>query len=52
MKILFSPPDITENEINAVAEAMRSGSQNTSLKTQPLLRIETMYSNKYQKHDC
>ena len=33
MKIPFSPPDITENEINAVAEALRSGWITTGPRT-------------------
>ena len=33
MKIPFSPPDITEQEINAVAEALRSGWITTGPRT-------------------
>ena len=33
MKVPFSPPDITEEEIEAVAEAMRSGWITTGPRT-------------------
>ena len=35
-KIIFSPPDITEAEIEAVAEAMRSGWITTGPRTKEL----------------
>jgi dTDP-4-amino-4,6-dideoxygalactose transaminase len=38
MKIPFSPPDITENEINAVAEALRSGWITTGPRTKEFER--------------
>ena len=38
MKIPFSPPDITENEINAVAEALRSGWITTGPRTKDFER--------------
>lgn len=38
MNIKFSPPDITEEEINAVAEVMRSGWLTTGPKTKQLER--------------
>ena len=46
MNIPFSPPDITEEEIEAVAEVMRSGWITTGPKTKELerrrnLRIQT-----------
>ena len=53
MKTHFSTPNITENEINAVAKALRLESQNNSnKKIQLLLCIEAVHRNKYQKHDC
>ncbi|MBR4803602.1 MAG: DegT/DnrJ/EryC1/StrS aminotransferase family protein [Bacteroidales bacterium] len=43
MKIPFSPPDITENEINAVAEALRSGWITTGPRTKEFeQRIATL----------
>ena len=36
MKISFSPPDITEAEINEVAEALRSGWITTGPRTKQL----------------
>ena len=38
MKIPFSPPDITENEITAVAEALRSGWITTGMRTKEFER--------------
>ena len=38
MNIPFSPPDITEEEIEAVAEVMRSGWITTGPKTKELER--------------
>ena len=38
MKIPFSPPDITEQEIQAVAEALRSGWITTGPRTKELER--------------
>ena len=39
MKIPFSPPDITEAEIEQVAEALRSGWITTGPKTKELERL-------------
>lgn len=36
MKISFSPPDITEEEINQVSDALRSGWITTGPKTKTL----------------
>lgn len=44
MKISFSPPDITEREINAVAEAMRSGWITTGPRTKEFEKRLTAYS--------
>ena len=38
MKIPFSPPDITESEINEVADALRSGWITTGPRTKALER--------------
>ena len=38
MKIPFSPPDITEEEVEQVAEALRSGWITTGPKTKELER--------------
>lgn len=44
MKISFSPPDITEREIEAVAEAMRSGWITTGPRTKELERRIAAYA--------
>ncbi len=43
MNILFSPPDITEKEIQAVADAMRSGWITTGPRTKQLERLIAEY---------
>ena len=43
MKIPFSPPDITEAEINEVCEALRSGWITTGPRTKELERQVAAY---------
>lgn len=45
MKIAFSPPDITEEEINEVADTLRSGWITTGPKTKELERQIATYCN-------
>ena len=51
MKIPFSPPDITEQEINAVAEALRSGWITTGPRTKLFEQNIAIYCNT-QKAVC
>ena len=48
MKIPFSPPDITEEEVEQVAEALRSGWITTGPKTKELERHS--YGIRWSRH--
>ena len=41
-KIIFSPPDITEEEIGAVGEVLRSGWITTGPRTKPSERLDCL----------